>query len=340
MEGTIRQRSEPRHTPRCIRVAGSSVFVAMKCQQAVRLPAVLIGALVILNACGADDPGLREELRNKSAANGLALAGASGNSIIVIPFDVDARYFESDYASVAFGKAGRVVLWWNRRDFFDFSGEFVIESIDGKQITAVRPPTGGFHAAGLSENASRLAFLGTLRGKNAPRGLYWASFDFSSSGLVDPEAGYPDWSPGGGALVYEKEGHIYLFDVSSSSSKPLVSGQYPTWSPNGKLIAFVAPDGRASLVTTEGVPTSWPLNTHRPISPLRWSPDGRYVSFSEALPSAFGLVDAASHLLVCRVSDGKTITVRTFNSEAVNFQAFQWIVEYRKFCGRCRERPK
>lgn len=311
---------------------------------AMRAPRMLIAAMLTLSACGRpDDAGLRDELRHESATIGLALAQAIAGDIVVIPFDSPAKYFQAEFRFPisAFGKGGDTVVWWSPRNFWDFRGEFVVDSTSGKKVAEGHPPLSGFHPVALNESAGRLAFWCGPQGKT-PGGLYWASFDFSNVGFVDEGKSYPDWSPDGGALVYAKEGRIYLFDVVSSSSRPLVAGHDPTWSTNGKWIAFIGPDGLASLVTTQGIPLNWPVSTRHPMSPLRWSPDGRYVSFSEALPPSFAVMYAVSRLVVCRVSDGKTITVQKLGSKSGDWGAFHWIVDYRKFCGRCtlKETPK
>jgi hypothetical protein len=302
--------------------------------------AVII-AVTILAACGqSDDTGLRLELRNQSAAVGLALAAANAGSIDVIPFDGQEEHLKSEYSSPisTFGRAGRMVLWWAPHDFFDMRGEFVVESMNGERVSRGRPTMSGFSPVGLSEASGRIVFYGTRQTASTLTGLYWASMDFTHVAFIDEATDAPDWSPDGQALVYEKNGQIYVFDVTKNSSRILVSGQSPTWSQNGKWVAFVTPEGRASLVTTEGVPVRWPLSSHQPISPVRWSPDGSYVSFSEALPSRFALLDTAARLVVCRVSDGKEITVRKFSAESVNYATFHWIVNYQKFCGQHKSR--
>jgi hypothetical protein len=273
----------------------------------------------------------------ESVARGLALVSAIAGHVVVLPFDGPTRYLESEYRFPisAFGHAGRMVLWWSPQDFLDSSGTFVIDSTDGKRVAEAQPPVIGFHPVALSETAGRIAFWGRPKGKSMVEGLYWASFDFSHAGLVDQATGYPDWSPDGGSLVYDKEGKIYIFEIAPGSSRALTDGRFPTWSPDGKLVAFVAPDGRASLITTEGAQIRWPIGTHQPISAIRWSPDGHYVSFSERLPSRLALRDAVSRLVVSRVSDGKTMTVQEFNSKANDYQAYHWIVDYRRFCSRC-----
>ena len=324
LETVIRQSCPSRH-------AFERARVAMSCRCA------FIGAaLTVLSGCGQpDDAGVRFKLRGESTASGVALAAANAGDIQVIPFNRQAEHFRSAHRSAisTFGKAGRMILWWSRADFLDMRGDFVVDSIEGDRIAEGRPTLSGFNPVALSEAAGRIAFLSTRGSANGRTGLYSAPFDFANVTFIAEAAGDADWSPDGQTLAYEKDRQIYTFDIAKSSSRALGPGQKPTWSPNGKWISFINLGGDASLVTAQGVPVSWPLTDHRPISSIRWSPDGSYVCFAEALPAWYVLLDAASRLVVCRVSDGREITVSLFNNESVDYASFQWIVDYPRFLG-------
>ncbi len=220
----------------------------------------------------------------------------------------------------------------------------VVEQMNGQVLLKSDPPrfASAFYPAALNERVPRLAFLGTLQGANARRGLYWTTLDLAGPHLVDYvgiEDGRCDWSPDAGALVYEKERQVYVFDVAANSRRLLATGSDPTWSPEGDRIAFRGPHGEASLVTVDGAPLSWPLGKHLPISPIQWSPDGKFVSFSEAIPGTFKIpyFSAFSRLVVARVEDGSVITVREFGTEPVGEQSFSWIVQYPQFCKDCKK---
>jgi WD40 repeat protein len=293
------------------------------------LAVCLVGFLRAHATCNAAD--LRVELRNESQEKGMALVSASDRDVVLIPFDASEKRLEAPYRPTiaAFGKGGQVVLWWFKKTFLDLHGECVIDSTSGHELATSTPPVAGFHPLTLSEVSRRVAFF-----SNPGNSLGWASFDFSARGDVDTGALYPDWSPDGSQLAYERSGEIRVFDVSKSSSRRIASGHAPTWSPDGMSIAATSTDGYASLLTTDGSPLKWHLQTHRPLGPIRWSQDGRYVSFAERIIGSPPL-GPQYRLVVSRVSDGETITVKEFGGGAVGYATFEWIVNYREFCPKC-----
>ena len=282
---------------------------------------------------------LRDELRRESAVSGLALAAGSSWYITVIPFDREERNFRTEQSRqiMAFGRAGRMVVWIYRPSFLQ-PDQFFVDSTDGERVENInRKGASSFFPLALSEAAGRIAFWGGLQGKDRAEGLRWSTFDLSRGSFID-EGRNCDWSPDGAALVYEKQNEIYVFDVATSSSRLLVKGHDPTWRPDGQCIAFRAPDRRASLVTTAGAPVKWALGTHEPTGAVRWSPDGRNVSFSEPIPGLhIPFVTADYRLVACRVKDGKSLTVRKSSGAKTGDtnNNFHWIVDYGKFCSGC-----
>jgi hypothetical protein len=137
-------------------------------------------------------------------------------------------------------------------------------------------------------------------------------------------------------LVYEKQGRIYVFSIPRGASRLLTQGRDPTWSLNGKWIAYTTADGKAALVAVDGTSASWPISNHEPMGPVRWSPNSRYILFSEATAGLrIPFVTAYYQLLICRVSDGECVSIRTFGAGAGDTENFHWITDYRKFCSSC-----
>ncbi len=301
-------------------------------------PFFAAGLLFLLAACAApDDSSVRTELRNESAKTGLALI-REGISIVVIPFDGPDAYFAEEYGVEVsgFAKAGGLVA--RSGDPLRGRSDFVISTVDGKTMVNAPGSSREFGLVALSEAGERFTYWSVTPFVRAP-GLYWTSFDFSHGSFIDVSDGdnpQGDWSPDGRFVTYQKRGSVYVFDVMSGSSKRLGEGSYPTWSQSGDRISFRAPDGRAALMTPEGKTVDWPVGRYHTLSPIRWSPDGKYVVFSVDRPLHVPLIGAYYDLLVCRVSDGRAVSVRALGPGSPDLLGFYWIVDYRHFCTGCK----
>ncbi len=307
------------------------------CGHDMRLPATLLGTLIALSACaGPQDPGVLQDLRNESAANGLALMMMGDQHPIVIPFDSEERRLDLSHLGAVpevLSASGRVIGWYRALSPMDIlaaahapdplealQSELVIRSTEGK-VVARRRFLGNITLMALNEETRRLA-LASDSSREYPRGgTYWQSFDFSSGGFVDDAVARAEWSPDGAALAYQKADEIRVFDVAKGYSRGLTKGTLQAWSPNGKWIALQSPDRRAALVTPEGVPVDWPLSQHHIACCLSWSPDGRFVSFDESVE--IPLLFAYQRPVVCRVTDGACTSMTKAPV------GLRWIVNYR-----------
>jgi hypothetical protein len=295
---------------------------------------------VLFVLCAAsDDLSMRSGLRGESTTSGLALIRARGASIVVIPFDGPEAYFASENGVevAGFSNSGRLIAWAG--DPIRGRNDFKISTISGNTIAEGRNPAEGVSPVALSEASARFTFSTSGSPADPAPSLNWISFDFSHGGLIDNSTGnnpQGDWSPDGRFVVYEKNGAICVFDALSGSHRELAKGHDPTWSLSGGGISFRAPDGRAALITTGGKPIDWPISKYRPLSAIRWSPDGKYVAFSEERTTHVPLIGAYYDLVICRVSDGQTISVREFGPGSPDLQGFYWIVDYRHFCTGCK----
>ena len=101
------------------------------------------------------------------------------------------------------------------------------------------------------------------------------------------------WSPDGKRFVYEtqeprrqkKDGSsetvnasVKIFDIDYSKIQELAKGSHPTWSPDGKWIAFVNHDSYYAMIPT-GDGQKVLFHKDRPQSGLLWSPDSRIVAY-------------------------------------------------------------
>ncbi len=302
----------------------------------MRIAVAAVG--LVFSGCGmSGSAALRDELREQSASTGLALVNGESGFVRVIPFDGAEAFLVHDrlFGEATSGKAGQMVLWVSRRNVTGAFGSFELNSTSGgRELGKGTPSMPVFDPICLSESANRIAFWGQPSGGRA-KGLYWAPLDLSEIHLVSADNDYPlaDWSPDGQSLVFERGGQLFVFDIATAGTRLLTRGRYPDWNPSGGSIAFTGPDGSASLVGINGSVLTWPLSGHKPITPLRWSPGGRYVSFTERPPRLLFLVQ--DQLVVVRVSDGASVIIERSAFTPSGIPAVTWTLGYRSFCAAC-----
>ncbi len=114
---------------------------------------------------------------------------------------------------------------------------------------------------------------------------------FRSLTTDEANNGFPSWSPDGKRMVYKKDAHLVILDLTTSAVTNLTEpgpqhDNFPQWSPKGDVIAFTsdrgsAEDFRLYLIRPDGTGlrklTDSPGDGHS-----IWSPDGQWVVFSSA----------------------------------------------------------
>ncbi len=300
-----------------------------------------LAVLLLLSLCTkARTESVESDLDRDSRSEGLALVAVVGQQTAVFPFGQPAKYYTTKWgiAIPTFAKSGRVIAW-NIRTMFQ-EPEVVIETVNGEQSTK-KALWLDLSILSLNETCGRIALL-ARSGKRYPGAfdLRWTSMDFSTDEFVDrlqgQESHGADWSPDCRFLVYGKADEIRLFDTKDRTSVQLARGYDPAWSPDGKVIAFRGPVGTVSLMNAKGQLLPSPLESHLSLATVRWSPNGKYVSFIEKIsPRRPGLFSSTTRLVVCRVQDGDCLTVREFGEIRGYYDEFHWIVGYKDFCRDC-----
>lgn len=87
-----------------------------------------------------------------------------------------------------------------------------------------------------------------------------------------------DWSPDGRELVFARDGHIHVVDVTTGAVRYLVDGLHPTWSPDGLEIAFALGNAIRGIAPDGGPPRTIAL-ADAPVGDIAWSPDSTRLAF-------------------------------------------------------------
>lgn len=115
------------------------------------------------------------------------------------------------------------------------------------------------------------------------------------------------WSPDDKAIVYELDGDVRLYEVENDRADAIAKGTDPTWSPDGKWIAFRNGDAYYAM-HPDGSERRELFRNHwgKAVSALYWSPDSRIVAYVRELGFLQGgALDAEfNELRVRRLEDG------------------------------------
>ena len=154
----------------------------------------------------------------------------------------------------------------------------------------VRPNVRGMTAidAQLSPEGTMIAFVGSVyraEQKRATFGVHILTLSGETSTIVTTqEATLPQsisWSSDGRRLVYDSDNQILVCRIDAARSTFLASGNNPTWSPGGSWIAYRRLDGTAALVRPDDGSSRRILDNVQLGRGMQWSPDGRYLLFTD-----------------------------------------------------------
>lgn len=80
--------------------------------------------------------------------------------------------------------------------------------------------------------------------------IYLADLDGTVRGRLT-EGSWPSWSPDGRRIAFERADRVVVIDADGANEKELGRGMSPTWSPDGARIAFVA-DRAIQVMNADG----------------------------------------------------------------------------------------
>jgi WD40-like Beta Propeller Repeat len=250
-------------------------------------------------------------VRDRPTLHDLALSGLGLIQIEGYGYVHGAYAQEYDLVRLDLSRVGDVVVGVTRSgdallvetsSARDPASHDAIEIVSSNGVPQARFAPGvrsiGAIAAEISPDGQKLAFIGTFAfPKN--RGINLLTSDGHIRNLIAlEERSYPDsfgWSSSGNELVYDEDKKIYIYSLQTGSSRLLVRGTSPTWSPKGDWIAYRDMNGRASLTSPDGSKNKDLLSGSVIRRGLRWSPDGRYLLFANARTSNIQIVNLATN---------------------------------------------
>lgn len=308
--------------------------------------------LALLFACMEDvkAESLARELKLRSEKEGLGIAKFSGNSIItVIDLDGTGRRRELVVPGLDYvydiEPRSQVILASNkgllnalRKDGLAavMTGSFALFSLDGHETR----PTGLLtwpRLAALSPKLDSLAVLSLAEAAGQACLLYgpldWSStrkvfcLDLGNIDLVNYREENFSWSPDQNFLVYSMEGRIYIFEISSRTTRSVAEGSDPCWSPDGRAIAYRSKNRDLMLYMVSTGRTDQLTKLYAVVGFPRWSPDSEYLLFTQsnlllALRDLHTL--PTTEFMVIRVSDGAVAPVYTPGMDMDN-RRFYWV---------------
>ncbi len=207
--------------------------------------------------------------------------------------------------------------------------EIWVMNVDGSQARSVTPDLKIAEAPSWSPDGQQLAFVSNLYFQSDIFALHLETGETRRLTSHDGFDGYPDWSPDGAQIAFASERglnqDIYLLDVETLAEERITThsalDSSPAFSPDGRQIAFVSdrPDVKKKGHFLQSLWDSFygdddldiwlvdldsrrlrQLTTDRgPDRNVRWSPDGKYVVFSNSAADQL-----ETRLMLCQVQTG------------------------------------
>lgn len=115
------------------------------------------------------------------------------------------------------------------------------------------------------------------------------------------------WSPDNQQIVYSTRQTIRIYELTTTNSRNVAQGDFPSWSPNGKKLGFQRSDGYYAVSPTGGESMRL-FKTKQGRSELFWSPDSKIVAYlgtGRTFRETLRFLDVGLiQLRVVRLSDG------------------------------------
>jgi Tol biopolymer transport system component len=215
--------------------------------------------------------------------------GTSKGDLFIMKADgSDRQPLVSDAAnegSPAMSPDGRRLAFESDRDG---NVEIYVMDLGTKAIQRLTHDPAEDRSPAWSPDGSRIAFTSD-RGGRASADLYTMKADGSDVQRLSTTTAHwaPQYSPDGTMIAFQQDRDVQILDLATGASRQLTSdpqnGMNPTWSPDGRRLAFVTTrNGKAEIFAMQADGTGPAVLVSIPrgnvIDP-RWSPDGTRVAF-------------------------------------------------------------
>jgi TolB protein len=159
---------------------------------------------------------------------------------------IQDRHSPRETREPAWSPDGRKIAYVSRRD--QNSWDLYVVDADGsgpRKLTSVASASTAW-----SPDGRKIAFQGARLprrepqevGPGRPSGLFHINADGSGRQMLARPGAHPTWSPDGRKIAFLGGGEIYVVNADGSGRRRLTQrGGPPTWSPDGRKIAFLSP---------------------------------------------------------------------------------------------------